>query len=67
MEKKRKLEHERTMQEIENKRERSTHEAGLRRRDIFCFHELVFFPFSSEGYRGQKEQTKNNDYIHNGA
>ena len=47
--------------------ERSTHEAGLRRRDIFCFHELVFFPFSSDGYRGQKEQTKNNDYIHNGA
>ena len=31
------------------------------------FRELVFFPFSSDVYRGQKEQTKNNDYIHNGA
>ena len=25
--------------------------------------ELVFFPFSSDMYRGQKEQTKNNDYM----
>ena len=38
--------------------ERSTHEAGLRWRDIICFHELVFFPFSSDGYRGQKEQPR---------
>ena len=49
------------------KRERNTHAAG----DIFTFflsfRELVFFPFSSDVYRGQKEQTKNNDYIHNGA
>ena len=44
------------------KRERSTHAAGLRQRDIFCFRELVFFPFSSDVYRGQKEQTKNNEY-----
>ena len=32
------------------KREREAHtqHAGLRRRDIFCFRELVFFPFSSD-------------------
>ena len=34
---------------------------------FLSFRELVFFPFSSDVYRGQKEQTKNNDYIHNGA
>ena len=49
------------------KGEISTHAAGLRRRDIFCFREIVFFTFSSCVYRGQKEQTKNNDYIHNRA
>ena len=48
-------------------RERETHTQQVTYLRFFIFRELVFFPFSSDVYRGQKEQTKKNDYIHNGA
>ena len=35
--------------------------------EVTHLREPVFFPFSSAVYRGQKEQTKNNDYILNRA
>ena len=52
--------------EIERLRQRETHTQQVSDEWTY-FPELVFFPFSSDVYRGQKEQTKNNDYIHNGA
>ena len=52
--------------EIGKRRERETHTQQVSDKWTHL-REPVFFPFSSDVYRGQKEQTKNKDYIHNRA
>ena len=52
--------------EIGKLRERETQTQQVSDEGTYL-REPVFFPFSSDVHRGQKEQTKNNDCIHNGA
>ena len=47
-------------------REKETHTQQVSY-EVTYLREAVFFRLSSDVYRGQKEQTKNNDYIHNRA